>query len=189
MMKKFSEMSGTFDKNFFTAEHNSAILHDVIKGDSLFDTTEMFRTSLVLALLKLDYYIHDSVLIGNMKYDKESRTFTLEHNIFDIEDETDLEEARAVSGLPYLPELRNSQVIKDGIHTLYNAFLSGGIDIELAWTGRVTVEADKITAYFDEKDDPYETLLIVTSHFSRDIQLAVLSYADALLHDMYAEIC
>lgn len=188
-MKKFSEMAGTFDKKFFTVEHNSDLLHDVIKGDNLFDTTDMFRTSLVLALLKLDYYIHDSVLAGNMKYDKESHTFTLDYNIFDIEDELDLEAARAVSGLPHLPELKNSQVIKDGIYSMYNAFLSGGIDVELAWKGRVTIEADKITAYFDENDDPFETLLVVTSHFCRDIQLAILAYADALLHDMYAEIC
>lgn len=188
---KYSESIVTKSKRYYSTDHNSEILHDVLKGSNLFETTSMFRASLVLALLKLEYFVHDSIQDEALVYDKASKTFTLANNIFDIDAESreDVEALTMAYGLQNIEDYSNSQVIKDGIDHIYSLLIQGGIEIELAGTGFVTVEGNKIIAKFDDSTDPYKTLWEITERFSEDIKLAVSCYTAFLLHDYYLDFC
>lgn len=128
----------------FTVSHNCGDLKAVLEGDEFNGNSTMFKTSLIIALLKLHYYINDSLFDDNLEVD--GHKVYLKENIFDnLENADILEKVKEKYHLGGLVDLNNSQVIKDGVGILYRNLIKDGITCQNTEVGQVIITEKSIT--------------------------------------------
>lgn len=110
----------------YTVRYDSELLHDLLEGkDTFLDTSEEFRTSLILALLKLHDILNEAVLDDNLEYDSQFEEIILKEDLFRTptfktrEDWDDWSRLYQMYHLSFLDEWLSPQSIEDGLATLY----------------------------------------------------------------------
>lgn len=121
-MKNFdTRFTETLKNQEFVIKHESPALHETLFSPSVYsNTTDMFRTALVIAIGKLN-----SLLESNLVYSEEDNSLSLRYDEFEGFDvfADDSEDCGfgwyALSQTYDLPSHSNLQVIADGLNTLY----------------------------------------------------------------------
>ena len=178
---KYSEVS---TDGRYTLNHNSNLLHEFLTGDRFYNNTSMFRTSLILAMLKIKYLIHESIFDDAMN-EISPNEFRVNNKFDDLNDLEFLDKVKRDWGMVYINDLNNPQVIKDGIDSMYNDYLlKSGVDVICDGIGTMAIKGDTIILISEnERRNPYSAILEIGSWIDDQIRTIV----PIIIKDIYIE--